>query len=169
MTISPAQRRDAAEHPIPKGIQDMINRLDVGWRHAVVHGAGHVLRKPTDPNTRRQVETLVPVRSASLRARHADGRALIGIWLAEHQPEHWAVRKATKTMGERSAFVPARWAYSYEQGFVWTLCQDPACPQAGHEHPRAIPRIVTASDMTALLTWREPVVQLPAPVLAVAA
>lgn len=148
--------------PYPRAVQLMINRLAPGWTYNVTHGAGAVTRHPTDPDTHKQYELEVPVRSAALRLRSPGGRAAVAVYLAEHvdevvTPAHWTERKATKRMGERCTFVeekrdPAHWHYGFDEAFAWSVCTEVGCEYGGHDHPDALPVRVGSDRLAAYVS-----------------
>lgn len=133
----------------PRAVELVLGKLGPGWRHTVTHGVGAVVKHPTDPDTRKQVEVHVGVRSTALRLRHLDGRAAVAIWVAAWTPDAWTERKATKTLGARSVLTPAHWRYSFEQALAWQVCVDQQCPRAGVEHPAGIPQRLNAAELGA--------------------
>ena len=147
--------------PLPRAIELTIGRLAPGWRHRVTHGTGTITKKPTDPNTHKQVIVQLDVRSAALRLRHTDGRAAVAIWQAVQVPEqvtpaHWVERKATKRLGVRSVHIPAKtvpaeWKYSFEQAYTWQVCTDQQCPRAGTDHAADLPAQISSTALAAYI------------------
>lgn len=134
----------------PRGVELMLGKVGPGWQHRVVHGAGQTTRKRIDPDLRKQVGVVEDVQSVSLRLRHDDGRAAIGIWVAEWTADAWAERKATKKLGTRNVLTPAHWHYGFDLAFAWQVCVDPECP-ISYEHPDDMPRQVSATELGELL------------------
>lgn len=113
---------------LPRGVTSLVKRLAPGWTHRVITGTGHVTKLHNDPDTRKQLTLVRSCTSISLRARHHDGRAAVGVWL---RPD------GAKT-------------FTFEGGWRWHVCRDQACPKAGIDHPGETP---TQIDSATLGAW----------------
>jgi hypothetical protein len=148
--------------PIPRAVELAIERLAPGWRHKTTHGTGQITKKPTDPDTRKQIEVQLDVRSIALHLRHTNGRAAVAMWVATWTPERevparWTERKATKRLGARSVHIPAQvvageWKYSFDQAYTWDVCVDPGCPRAGTDHAADLPRTLKSTELAAFVS-----------------
>lgn len=112
------------EPAIPRAAQLLIKRLAPGWRHRVTHGAGTVQVGHIDRDLRKRVTTQEPCTSVAVRMRHTDGRAAVAVWVGG----------------------------KFDGGWRWTVCREPECPNAAHDHAAEPPRQINSRQVTAYVS-----------------
>lgn len=118
---------------LPSTVTSLINRLAPGWAHRVIVGTGHhavsYYGASRSDGTRPTLTRWDPCTSLSLRLRHDDGRAAVGVWLR-----------------------PDGKGWTFKSAWRWQVCTDQACPHAGTDHPDALPDRADSDTLAAWLT-----------------
>lgn len=113
----------------PKGLALMAKRCAPGWQHRIVHGRGVQRRQRRDRDLHKMIATLDPCSSWSLRLRHLDGRAAVGVWV---QPD-----------GGKAAF---------DSAWTWVVCMDPECPHGVEGCAGTVPKTCPSTVLSAYLS-----------------
>ena len=120
-----------AEQDLPRAAVALTKKLalDPAWRVRVVPGRGqaergHLSEERNEKEKRHRVQELVGVDSVSVRARHADGRHLIVVWIRWDGEKRWTTNLAMHLTPGYGIGVPIEIAA--RQASAYAEAPDPA-------------------------------------------
>lgn len=88
---------------IPRAAASLAKKLDLdaGWTYRFIPGRGLAERgslsdERNEKGSRHRVQEMVEVNSLSIRARHADGRFLVAVWIRWADETRWTMNLAMR-------------------------------------------------------------------------
>jgi hypothetical protein len=136
--VEPARLARPGE--VPAAAAGLLKAADESWRGRAFYALGPV---PYTWNLRAAGYRFVA--SLSVRLRHLDGRAAVGVWVTDSVTSSVGAKVPKGHEGPRRPPVWGQtWAWAY--GWTWQVC---TCDARLGEHPANIPEPIGAAELRA--------------------